>query len=77
MENVGFNRNLSLSKQCDAQDAIASVLFDIAHEQGGFESFKETNPASSHEDYVNWATGEALTTALTYYGEFAALNFPR
>lgn len=72
MKNEGFNQKLSPSKQCDAQDAIGSVLFDIAHEHGGLAGFQEANPDATYADYLNWATGEALTVALVHLKKYSA-----
>lgn len=71
-ENKGFNHKLSPEKQCDAQDGIASALFEIAHENGGFEGFQEDNPGSTEKDYVNFATDEALTVALVHLKKYNA-----
>ena len=67
----GFGLNLSPGQQCDIQDAIASTLFDIAHDNGGLEGFQESNPNSTLADYINFATGEALTVALVHLKKYS------
>jgi hypothetical protein len=72
MEALGFNEKLSPENQCAAQDAIAAVLYNLVHENGGFTSFEEDNPGSTERDYVNFATTEVLTVALVHFKRYNA-----